>query len=123
MRKVVLNGVAAAGLAAIAACAGETPTQAHSVDDLRACVRDEINEGRGTAHPSVLGELSVAHCVDEIYRYARAEQGGAAFDRERVMNRTRRLEAELRDYAMRYALGVEGTSAGSGAMAAPPGRR
>jgi hypothetical protein len=85
-------------------------------------VRDEINESRGTAHPSVLGELSVAHCQDEIYRYAQAEQGGAQFDRGRVMDRTRHLEAELRDYALRYALGVEGASAGSGTTTGPARR-
>ncbi len=114
MQRLLLSGAAAAALAAKAAFAGEAPTQASSVDDLRACVRDEINEGRGTAHPSVLGELSVAHCVDEIYRYALTEQGGAAFDRERAMNRTRQLEAELRDYALRYALGANGATAGAG---------
>lgn len=116
------NGLAAASLAALAACAGDAPVQPRSVDDLRACVRDEINEGRGTAHPSVLGELSVAHCTDEIYRYAQAEQGGAQLDRGRVMDRTRHLEAELRDYALRYALGVEGASAGSGTMTGPARR-
>lgn len=109
MRRMLIHGAAAAALAALAACAGDEATmQAGSVDDLRACVRDEINEGRGTAHPSVLGELSVAHCSDEIFRFARIEQGGAALDRERVMSRTRALEAELRAYAMRYALGVKG---------------
>jgi hypothetical protein len=98
------------GLAAmLSACAADdAPMQPRSVEDLRGCVRDEINEGRGTAHPSVLGELSVAHCSDEIFRFARAEQGGAAFDRERVLSRTRALESELRQYALRYALGVEG---------------
>lgn len=110
MLRILAQSAAASLLAALAACAGdEAPAQAGSVDDLRACVRGEVNEGRGTAHPSVLGELSVAHCADEIFRFARAEQGGGtAFDRERVMNRTRSLEAELRTYAMRYALGVEG---------------
>ena len=110
LKTILFRGAAAASFAALAACAGEeAPMQPRSVEDLRVCVRDEINEGRGSAHPSVLGELSVAHCADEIYRFARAEQGGgASFDRGRALDRTRALESELRAYALRYALGVEG---------------
>lgn len=94
--------------AALAGCAGEeSPFQPRSVEDLKTCVRDEVNEGRGTAHPSVLGEISVAHCEDEIFRFARIEQGGAAVDGERVLDRTRQLESELRAFALRYALGLE----------------
>ena len=93
--------------AALAGCAGEdAPFQPRTVEDLKTCVRDEVNEGRGTAHPSVLGELSVAHCEDEIFRFARIEQTGSAFDRERALKRTRELETELRAFALRYALGM-----------------
>jgi hypothetical protein len=103
----VRRTLAAAALATAAGCAAdEAPSQARSVEDLRACVRDEVNEGRGTAHPSVLGELAAAHCADEIFRFVRAEQGGGEPDR--VRERARQLETELRAYGLRYALGLEG---------------
>jgi len=109
--KVIGRILAAAAVAATAACAADdAPLQPRSVDDLRACIRDEVNEGRGTAHPSVLGELAAAHCADEIFRFAKAEQaaGGGAADLERARERALRLEAELRAYGLRYALGLEG---------------
>lgn len=94
---------------ALAACAsGERDGQtAAGVDGLKQCVRDEINEARGAAHQSVLGELAVAHCADDIYRAALAEKGGLSAGRAVVMDRARELEAELRAFAVRYAMGLE----------------
>lgn len=108
---VIARIAAAMSVAALAACAAdEIPLQPRSVEDLRACIRDEVNEGRGTAHPSVLGELAAAHCADEIFRFAKAEQAGrdGAAEPERIRDRARQLETELRAYGLRYALGLEG---------------
>lgn len=107
----IVRILAVASAAALAACAADdVPLQPRSVDDLRACIRDEVNEGRGTAHPSVLGELAAAHCADEIFRFAKAEQarGEGGAEPDRIRDRARQLEAELRAYGLRYALGLEG---------------
>lgn len=102
---------AVAILAAVpSACSGEHILPGDTVAALRQCVRDEVNQARGHAHQSVLGELAVAHCGDEIHRFARTEQmkqDGSAIP-ERTSERSRQLETELRVYALRYALGVEG---------------
>lgn len=93
----------------LAGCAAAEAPRAElaGVEGLKQCVRDEVNEARGSAHQSVLGELAVAHCADDIYRAALSERGQAA-DRVVVMDRARQLEAELRTFAIRYALGLEG---------------
>jgi len=103
-------GFAAWILGACSLIEGERLVSVDTVDDLRQCVRDEVNQARGHAHQSVLGELAVAHCGDEIYRFARTERmnrDGSVIP-EQVSARARQLEAELRLYALRYALGVEG---------------